>query len=219
MDCLLFDYGGTLDSDGETWLSRFSALYKEAGISASPERFARAFYDSDDNLAKRFDLRGLSLEQTIQLQVIEVLRALSPLHLDKAKFITDRFITDCRKHFKRNRPLLERLSLKYHLGIVSNFYGNLESILSSEGLRDLFGAVADSGAVGSEKPGADIFLCALEKLGASAQSALMVGDSIERDMRGAEKLNMRHAWLSGQSAACCDKALRLKTLPELEVLL
>ena len=219
MNCLLFDFGGTLDSDGQTWLERFYLIYKEAGVNVPRERFDRAFYDSDDSLPSRVSLKGRSLEETVLLQVEHALQALAPQRLDLASAITRRFVADCRIHFQRNRPVLQRLARRFSLGVVSNFYGNLNDILRLEGLAELFGAVADSGALGTLKPAPAIFLHALEKLGSSAEHAVMIGDSIPRDMRGAESLKMRHVFLSQAADPCCAQAIRLRAFTELEAML
>lgn len=216
MKAILFDYGGTIDSDGRTWLERFRPFYKEAGIETGP-RLDRAFYDSDDNLPGRFPLEGLSLEKTLLLQVRCVLEALAPQQTDLAETIAVQFLKESRLAFLRNRPMLERLNRRYRLGIVSNFYGNLTGVLRSEGLLDLFSVVCDSGALGMLKPDAGIFQHALKSLGCEADQALMVGDSVPRDMRGAEALRMPHALVSSpDKAACCPKALRLAALADLE---
>lgn len=220
MRSILFDYGGTLDSDGQTWLERFCPIYKEAGVSAPRQKFDRAFYDSDDNLPTRFDLKGLSLAQTLDLQVRCVLESLAPERLASAPDIAARFLAECRQAFRRNRPVLERLSQEYRLGIVSNFYGNLESVLESEGLRDLFSVVADSGVGGVLKPDPAIFRQALAALDSTPEESLMVGDSIPRDMRGAEGLGMEHVLIGDPSRpACCTRALRAARLADLESVL
>ena len=219
MKSLLFDFGGTLDADGTSWLDRFYPLYRDAGIEAPREAFNRAFYDSDDNLASRFSLGGLSLEQTLNLQAACVLEALSPGRLGLGEAIVGRFLKDCRRHFLRNRPVLERLGRAYKLGVVSNFYGNLEGVLKSEGFAGVFEAVADSAVVGSMKPAPEIFLHAMKALSVSPAECVMVGDSIPRDMRGAEGLNLRHVLLSPEPRTCCPQGLRARSLPELEALL
>lgn len=220
MKSILFDYGGTLDSDGTTWPERFHAIYKEEGIDAPQDRFDRAFYDADDALAGRFPLMGLSLEQTLRLQVASVLNDLAPQKQDSAPRIVERFLADCRSHFKRNRPMLERLGRRYRLGIVSNFYGNLRGILDSEDLLGLFQTVADSGVLGVRKPEPAIFHHALKELGSSSADCVMVGDSLPRDMRGAEGLKMAHAFLAAPSrSGCCAQAMRLSALTDLEGLL
>lgn len=220
VEAVLFDFGGTLDADGTTWLDRFYPLYKEAGVDVPRDRFARAFYDSDDGLPERFPLKGLSLEETLRFQVGDVLKAIAPDRGERTDAIVSRFLEDCRRHFRRNKPVLERLARRHRLGIVSNFYGNLDGVLRSEGLRDLFKTVADSGVIGAIKPEAGIFLHALEELGSSAGQCVMVGDSIPRDMRGAENLRMAHAHLcAAPQERCCGAAWTLRSLPELESIL
>ena len=50
IETLLFDFGGTLDSDGVAWKERFHALYRAEGLDMSAEAFAPAFYAADDAL-------------------------------------------------------------------------------------------------------------------------------------------------------------------------
>jgi putative hydrolase of the HAD superfamily len=219
VQAILFDFGGTLDADGVAWIDRFFPLYREARVAVPRSEFDRAFRAADDNLASRFALKGLSLEATLALQAECVLESLAPAMRDQGRPISAAFLEECRRHFSRNRPVLERLGRKFKLAVVSNFYGNLESVLESEGLSGLFDAVADSRLVGAEKPSPGIFLHALEELGVNAGDCLMVGDSIPRDMRGAEALNMRHALISPEPRVCCPGALKASSLPRLESLL
>lgn len=196
MKSLLFDYGGTLDADGTTWLERFLPLYKEAGLEVPLDRLERAFYDSDDNLHARHALKGLDLSQTVRLQVEDVIMAVAPSRRDLIDPIAGRFVADCRSHFKRLTPVLERLASRYRLGVVSNFYGNLDGILSAEGLRPLFSVVADSGVLGVTKPEPAIFLHAAKACQAEPSQCVMVGDSIKRDMAGATGVGMKKALIT-----------------------
>jgi putative hydrolase of the HAD superfamily len=220
MKSLLFDYGGTLDSDGTTWLERFRPLYKEAGLDFPQNRFDRAFYDADDNLPSRHALKGLNLSQTVRLQVEDVIKALSPNRLDMIDPITDRFVADCRGQFKRLTPVLERLAKRYRLGIVSNFYGNLDGILAAEGLRPLFSVVADSGVLGVTKPDAAIFLHAAKAVSASPEDCVMIGDSVKRDMAGAAGVGMKKALISASAEAPkAGQDWTLRSVVELETIL
>lgn len=220
MKSVLFDYGGTLDADGTTWLERFYPIYKEEGVDLPRERFDRAFYDSDDNLPARHRLQGLDLEQTLRLQVRDVLAAAAPDKLALAERIAGRFAADSRRQFERLRPVLERLARRYRLGIVSNFYGNLEGILSAEGLRPLFSVVADSGVVGVIKPEPGIFLHAARAVGADPAECVMVGDSIKRDMKGAEGVGMKRALIvAGGETPSAGQDWTIRSVTELEGLL
>lgn len=200
MKSVLFDYGGTLDSDGSTWLERFYPIYKECGIDAPRERFDRAFYDSDDGLPERYALDGLDLEQTLRLQVRCVLDALAPERADLTDKIAGRFAADSRSQFRRLEPTLKSLAKRYRLGIVSNFYGNLDGILKAEGLRPYFSVVADSGALGVEKPDPEIFLHAARALDSDPKDCVMVGDSVPRDMKGATAAGMKKALVCAKTA-------------------
>jgi len=217
---LFFDFGGTLDSNGVPWLDRFYPLYLEQGIRLPREEFARAFYASDDNLPARFPLRGLVLDETLRLQVRCILESIAPKRADAADAIVARFLAPSREHLRRNQALLRRLRRNYSLGIISNFYGNLESVLEGEGLLELFDVVADSTAVGCSKPEPELFLYALKQMRISPQEGWMVGDSLPRDMWGAHQLGMPHAWLRGElnqpkGPPCCPQ---MRILPSLEAL-
>lgn len=198
---VLFDYGGTLDSDGATWLERFYPIYKEYGVDIARERFDRAFYDSDDGLPSRHALAGLDLEQTLRLQVRDVLNAIAPDRADLTDAIARRFADDSRRHFARLAPALERLARRYRLGIVSNFYGNLDGILRAEGLRERFEVVADSGVVGFLKPDPQIFLHAARALDSGPADCVMVGDSVPRDIKGAHAAGMKKALVTAKTQA------------------
>ena len=124
---------------------------------------------------------------------------------------------------ERNRALLARLRPRYHLGIVSNFYGNLETVCHNVSVRPLLGVVVDSERVGILKPDPRIFMTALDELGVEPADAVFVGDSAARDMAGARALGMRHIWLTGEPAPpggpCCPGDAIIQTLPDVEALL
>jgi FMN phosphatase YigB (HAD superfamily) len=217
---VLFDYGGTLDADGVTWLERFYPIYKECGAEIPRARFDRAFYDSDDALPSRHRLSGLDLEGTLLLQVRDVLSAAAPESLPLAPEIAGRFAEDSRRSFRRLRPALESLARTRRLGVVSNFYGNLDGILRAEGLRDLFGVVADSGVLGVTKPDAEIFLHAARALDSRPQDCLMVGDSVARDIRGAAAAGMKTALVFPCGAApAVGQQWTVSSIAELEAAL
>jgi len=188
---------GTLDSNGTPWKELFFPLYASCGVNIEQARFDRAFYDADDNLPLRHNLKGLGLSETVKLQVADVFENLKINDTEKATEIASLFVNNCRSFFAQTEPVLKELSKAYSLGIVSNNYGNLDSMLESEGLLKYFGAVADSGVVGKTKPDPEIFLYALDRLGAAPQDAMMVGDSERRDIPGALNLGMTAALLWG----------------------
>ncbi|MBI4386086.1 MAG: HAD family hydrolase [Elusimicrobia bacterium] len=218
---VLFDFGGTLDSNGTSWLERFYPIYLRYGLQATRESFAKVFYLSDDTLARRHRLDAAALEETLRHQTRDVLTFIAPERLDLSERIVSDFLAESRTHFGRCRPVLDRLHRELPLGIVSNFYGNLAAVLRGEDLEHYFRVVVDSTAVGCIKPEPAIFRRALEALGTPPENTWMVGDSLERDMRGAERVGMPHAWLRGgaRAAGCCPSGRVLASLDSLPDLL
>ena len=111
-----------------------------------------------------------------------------------------RFLAEAETCFARNRPFLRELAGRYRLGIVSNFYGNLEAVCAGAGLSAFFGAMADSNRVGADKPDPAIFEAAMRPLGATAATTLFVGDSLHRDREGARRLGMDFVWIAEPEA-------------------
>jgi len=220
----LFDFGGTLDSDGATWQDRFFRLYCKHGISVDREAFRQAFYRSDDSLIETGVLREAGLQETLERQVDKVLGALA-VHSEKqvGKWIVADFLGAMQETIRRNRPLLEELRHRFRLGVVSNFYGNLEKVCSDLGIRDLFDCLVDSSLEGVMKPAPGIFLAALERLGVLAGEAVFIGDNVCRDMEGAKGVGMPHIWLAGESGKdarpCCPDDPVIRSLADVVPLL
>jgi len=86
-------------------------------------------------------------------------------------------------------PALEELRAhRLKLGLVSNTGRNLDEFVRHHGLD--VDAALSSGTHGKTKPHPTIFQAALERLEVEAAAAVMVGDSIEDDVRGARALGM-----------------------------
>jgi beta-phosphoglucomutase-like phosphatase (HAD superfamily) len=123
---------------------------------------------------------------------------------DRSVRVASRFLSEASAAFACNRPVLEALRERYRLGIVSNFYGNLEAVCHSAGLAALFAVVVDSHCVGAEKPDPAIFHVALETLRATPETTVFVGDSLRRDREGARRTGMRFIWIVPQGVPAAE---------------
>ena len=65
-------------------------------------------------------------------------------------------------------PVLKELSEKYPLVLVSNFYGNVETVLKDFGIDTYFKEIIESAVVGVSKPDPKIFSLGVEALGLPA---------------------------------------------------
>ena len=76
------------------------------------------------------------------------------------------------------------------VALVSNHDWNLSQITDDLGLSPYLDAVVTSARVGVRKPHQEMFLHAMRALAATPESSLMVGDSLEDDVQGANALGI-----------------------------
>jgi len=220
----LFDFGGTLDADGIAWQDRFFELYQKHGMHPDREVFRKAFYHADDTLTETGALEGMGFRKTVEEQAGRVWDALAwDQPESNLQAVVEDFIEGTQCTVERNRKLLVDLSATYRMGIVSNFYGNLEPVCEELGIRHLFGCLIDSNRVGVIKPDPRIFQAALDRLGVQAGETVFVGDNVYRDMEGARDMGMPHILLAGRSSTapgpCCPEDPVIRSLDELSSLL
>lgn len=219
---VLFDFGGTLDAEGLSWKERFHRLFEDEGVAVEPGRFDPVFYAADDALVGAVP-ETLSLADTVHRVAEGVARALRPDDAALGGRVAARFLIDAEASCRANAPILERLACRYRLGIVSNFYGNLATVCDNAQVRRYFGVIVDSARVGLSKPDPRIFVTAVEALGIEPRRAVMVGDSLARDMAGARAAGMAHIWLTPdparQGRPCCPGDRVIRSLRDLEGLL
>ncbi len=102
-----------------------------------------------------------------------------------------------RGSIEEARPTLEALYARFPMVLVSNFYGNVEAVLTDFNLRHFFRAIIESAVVGVRKPDPAIFRLGVDALGLPAGEVLVVGDSLRKDILPAESIGCRVAWLKG----------------------
>ena len=214
IETLLFDFGGTLDADGVAWKERFHTLYRAEGLDIAADAFAPIFFAADDplvgSLSSTADLSetvtalatNLEAELTRRGAGTEDTGAVN--EQNRGQRVASRFLFEASAAFTRNRPILEALKARYRLGIVSNFYGNLEAVCRSAAIAPLFGVMVDSQCVGAEKPDPAIFRVALETLRATPETTVFVGDSLRRDREGARRMGMRFIWIAPQNVQTAE---------------
>ncbi|HVN89944.1 MAG TPA: HAD family hydrolase [Candidatus Binataceae bacterium] len=238
MRAILFDFGGTMDFPRH-WLDRFLSHYREAGFSLSRSELDLAFdaatrtaYHSTAQV-RHYQLAEL-LDYLIGLQLVFLRdhRMLTganpdlqnPSILSRAlKQIGEAFVAESRRGMSVSREVLANLKDRFTLGVVSNFYGNLDVIMSEAGFDGIVAGIADSGVVGIYKPDLGIYKAALSAIGAEPLGTVMVGDSLDKDCAPAQALGMRTVWLRHREAEDPPSSLAadftIRDLNELKALL
>src|SRR5262249_38155148 len=120
---VLFDFGGTLDSDGVAWKERVYGHYQDEGLAMGAAEFAPLFFAADHPLVGALP-READLTATVAA-LMENLEAgfdrrSGNADRTRGRRAAARFMAEAGKSFERNRPFLKRLAERYRLGIVSN---------------------------------------------------------------------------------------------------
>ncbi len=194
---ITFDFGGTLDADGEHWCDRFARLYGEVGCRVDSAQLRAAFDEATRAGYAASGLRHASLSELVDFHLRAQWKALGWKWSDSAQAIVVLFLQETQAYLQRNRALLERLRGRVRLGVISNFYGNLPRVLEEAGMACLFDSVLDSTIEGFRKPAPEIFALAAARLQLAPRELLHIGDSLEQDVFAAKRAGFQAAWLCG----------------------
>lgn len=82
--------------------------------------------------------------------------------------------------------------------LVSNFYGNISTVLREFGFDGIFDHIIESAVVGVRKPDPRIFQLGVEALGMKADEVTVVGDSIDKDIIPAHRAGCNTVWIRGE---------------------
>jgi FMN phosphatase YigB (HAD superfamily) len=202
---LLFDFGGTIDTDGVHWSEKFWEVYQKQNIPISKQDYEKAYVFAENNVAgqvKPGDSFNVTLEKQLRLQ-IEYLKIFGILKVSNYEEVIIGLKDVCYKDVCNTigsaKKILQGYKTKYALGVVSNFYGNLETVLKEYKINDLFSAIIDSEKVGCKKPDPEIFIYALTELKTDPLNTIVIGDSYDRDIQPAKKVGCSTVWLDGKS--------------------
>ena len=122
------------------------------------------------------------------------------------------------KVFRDVRPTMRALrAAGYRLAVVSNWEPSLAPTLERLGIGHYFEAVIISSVEGVWKPDPALFHIALERLAAPVETAVSVGDHLERDFVSARRAGL-HAVLLDRFDDHPEVTPRIRTLAELPAL-
>jgi putative hydrolase of the HAD superfamily len=121
----------------------------------------------------------------------------------------DFFLAD-RRHrhvvFPESRPVLDKLRPGVKLGLITNGAPDIQRTkIAGSGLAGYFDAILVSGEEGFGKPKAEIFRLAIDRLGVDEAGAVMIGDSLARDIAGAANVGIKSVWVNRMGIKASDR--------------
>lgn len=202
---IIFDYGGTLDTGGKHWSWVIWEAWQKAGVATTLPIFREAYVYAERELARtrhilpEHDFADLLLiKVNIELQWLAEQGQFPADQVEpKAREIADLCHEEAASCVKAASEVLKALAARYPMVLVSNFYGNIEKVLETYGIRQYFRKIIESAVVGVRKPDPRIFALGVEALGLPAEDCLVVGDSYRKDIVPALENGCKAVWLKG----------------------
>lgn len=207
-DLVLFDLGATL-----IWFNGDWETSVREGIQSMQQTLMRLGYPLADSFAGQYRetareyyrWRDDNLTETPAPEVFRRILAefgydaIPPEHVDAALTALYRATQSHWQAEEDALPTLEELRrLGYHIGLISNagYDEDVQVLIDQAGFRPYLEFVLTSAAAGIRKPHPDIFEAALNYFGVPARQAVMVGDFLQADILGANRLGMGSVWIT-----------------------
>ena len=213
---IIFDYGGTIDTNSRHWSEVLWEGYQQVGIPVSKEEFRTSYVAAERALARHpyiephHDFHYL-LKIKCDIETSDLVeRGVWSIGEEERKALSDKVADYCYQYvleiLKTSRPIIEKLAKKFPLVLVSNFYGNIETILADFKLQ-YFQHIIESAVVGVRKPDPQIFQLGVDafrqvtkksETELPAKDILVVGDSFSKDIEPATKIGCQTVWIKGE---------------------
>ena len=199
----IFDYGGTLDTGGQHWGKVIWHAYERQQVPVSEEAFREAYVHAERTLGKNPIIqpdftfyKTIETKIRIQLEYLAQLAKRDPLDY-LAPLVDDLYARTCEET-AHSREVLLQLKQQYPMVLVSNFYGNIATVLKEFKLDGIFDTIIESAVVGVRKPDPQIFTLGVEALGMQPDEVVVVGDSMDKDIIPAGKAGCHTVWFKGE---------------------
>ena len=191
---IFFDAVGTLFYLTKSVGDHYALVASEVGLKLDPAPFDRAFFSAWKQMPARVAIDGPreNDDKDWWRELVDLILDQVAPELDEID--RDNFFEIAYEHFAEAGvwelypeviEVLEKLSPRFHLAVISNFDGRLRMILEQLGVSKFFSNVFLSSEIGADKPDPEIFRRALNVIRLEPNEVLHVGDDPERDWKAA----------------------------------
>jgi putative hydrolase of the HAD superfamily len=192
---IFFDAAGTLFYLTKTVGDHYAFVGREIGLELDASKLEHAFYAGWGQMPQRapIDRPREDDDKDWWRQLVD--RVLDQVAPSLSEIDRDNFFEVAYEHFAKAGVwelypevpgVLQQLSPRFQLAVISNFDGRLRFILQHLGISKYFTHTFISSEVGADKPDPEIFRRALKLIHLSADGVLHVGDDPGRDWEAAE---------------------------------
>ena len=215
---ILFDFGGTLMYGRRSWApivakadDALTNHLRSQGLEVSLNTFSAEFRKRLDEYFKQREQDLLETTYTFVLRELLKDKGYTDLSSDFLRDALNALFSVTQENWALEEdaiPTLEILREKgYNLGIVSNAGDNtdVQQLAQGFGITKYFDFILTSAACSYRKPHPRIFELALSNWYCLPSEAVMIGDNLDADVRGAQESGLYGVWLSRRADPRTEK--------------
>ncbi len=197
---IIFDYGGTIDTDGTHWGEVIWDEYCNAAVPVGKELYREAYVHGERTLAKEQiiaaeDTFHTLLEKKMAIQAEYLRNRGIAMSREQERTITEGCYAKVLSTLERTCNIVKQIASRFPLVLVTNFYGNMPVVLKEFHLSEYFPQIIESSVVGIRKPDPALFALGVKALQFPANEIAVIGDSYRKDIYPALSLGCKAVWL------------------------
>src|SRR5438046_588580 len=216
---IFFDAAGTLFHLPRGVGYHYALVGENIGLKLDARQLDRAFNNAWNAMPRRESIDGPRENddkdwwcQLVDLVLNEVAPSLNELDRDNFFEIAYEHFAEAGvwELYPEVLEVLENLSPRFQLAVISNFDGRLRLILEHLGISKFFRHVFVSSELGADKPDPEIYQSALKFMYLKPEQVLHVGDDSKRDWQAATAAGLSIFRLDRQKNSLRDLLATLK---------
>ena len=218
---IFFDLDHTLwDFDKNSMLA-FKRVFKKFKITIEFDAFLKIYEPINVEYWKKYREDKVSKENLRRGRLIDSFNFFDLIYTtEKIDEIADAYIQELpfdNHLFEGALEILDYLILKYRLHIITNGFEEVQhKKLKNSGIDHYFSTVTTSEEVGLKKPNPKVFLTALNKANSLPAQSVMIGDSLEADILGANNIGMQTIFYNYRNESISKKIKSIDSLLEIK---
>ena len=218
---IFFDLDHTLwDFDKNSMLA-FKRVFKKFKIIIEFDAFLKIYEPINIEYWKKYREDKVSKENLRRGRLIDSFNFFDLIYTtEKIDEIADAYIQELpfdNHLFEGAVEILDYLILKYKLHIITNGFEEVQhKKLKNSGIDHYFSTVTTSEEVGLKKPNPKVFLTALNKANSLPTQSVMIGDSLEADILGANNIGMQTIFYNYRNENISKKIKSIDSLLEIK---
>jgi putative hydrolase of the HAD superfamily len=218
---IFFDLDHTLwDFDKNSMLA-FKRVFKKFKITIEFDAFLKIYEPINVEYWKKYREDKVSKENLRRGRLIDSFIFFDLIYTtEKIDEIADAYIQELpfdNHLFEGAVEILDYLILKYKLHIITNGFEEVQhKKLKNSGIDCYFSTVTTSEEVGLKKPNPKVFLTALNKANSLPAQSVMIGDSLEADILGANNIGMQTIFYNYRNENISKKIKSIDSLLEIK---